>query len=64
MGFPARLEIKLLDGRVVIPADIGIDLIDELRRGEGPPITRREQRNLQAPEEALTCGIVLRTCLS
>jgi hypothetical protein len=48
----------------VLPADAGVNLVNKLGRGEGPPITRIEELGLQASEEAFTCGIVLRARLS
>jgi len=48
----------------VLPADEGVNLVNKLGRGEGPPITRIEELGLQASEEAFTCSIVLRARLS
>ena len=52
------------DACFVVPTDVGVNLVNKLGRGEGPPITRIEEFRLQASEEAFTCGIVLRTRLS
>jgi hypothetical protein len=53
-----------LDACFVIPADVGVNLVNKLGCGEGPSITRIEELGLQAPEEAFACGIVLRARLS
>ena len=53
-----------LDARFVIPADVGVNLVNELGHGEGPPIAGIEELSLQTSKEAFTCSIVLRTRLS
>ena len=53
-----------LDACFVIPADVGINLVNKLGHGEGSPIAGIEELSLQTSKEAFTCGIVLRTRLS
>ncbi len=46
-----------------MPADVSIHGVDELSKSEGAPILRIKELGLEAAEEALACGIVLRTRL-
>ena len=50
-----------LDTGFVLPANVAITRIDELRGPACPPIPRIEELRLQAPEEAFASRIVLRT---
>ena len=47
-----------LDALFVIPADVGVNCLNELLKGCGLPVPRVEQLRFQPPEEALTGRIV------
>ena len=50
-----------LDALLVIPANVGVNCLNELLNGCGLPVPRVEQLRFQPPEEALTSRIVGRT---
>lgn len=47
-----------LDSLFVIPADVGVNYLNELLNGCSMPVPRIEQLHFQSPEEALTGSIV------
>ena len=47
-----------LDPLFVVPADVGVDRLDELLDGGVLPVSRIEQFVLQPTEEAFTSGVV------
>ena len=47
-----------LDALFVIPADVGVNGLNELLNGCGLPIPRIEQLRFQPPEEAFTSRII------
>jgi len=53
-----------LDSLFVVPADVGVNGLDELLNGCGLPTLRIEQLRFQQPEETLTSRIVGRTPFS
>lgn len=53
-----------LDPLLVVPADVGINDLDELLDDRGPPVSRIEQLRFQPTEEAFIGCIVRRACLA
>jgi hypothetical protein len=53
-----------LDSLLVVPADVGVNCLNELLNGCGLPVPRIEQLRFQPPEEALAGRIIWRAPLA
>lgn len=47
-----------LDPLLVVPADVGINYLNELLNGHGFPVSRVEQFHFQPSEEPFACSII------